>query len=168
MAESRVIQVNGQAIGLTGLDEALEALGPAWRERPQAEVGQVLLEKLGPRNYIPTSARPAYLAALAREYRRWQGLPVQEEPRRGLEVKVLGQGCGRCEALVREVMGALQRLGLAAQVEHITDIREIAALGVMGTPALMLNGQVVMSGGAPSARQLEDWLSQAAKGGQEG
>lgn len=61
-------------------------------------------------------------------------------------VKVLGGGCANCHALEASAKAALAELGLPQEVGHITDFGEIAACGVMHTPALMVDGKVVASG----------------------
>jgi small redox-active disulfide protein 2 len=162
MADTRIITVNGQKVGLSGLDQALMDLGHTWATRDDQAVGQELLRLLAPHNYIPSSAREAYARALCREYRRHLGQTVAEEPPAGMEIKVLGQGCSRCEALTASVMQVLSELGLAASVEHVRDMRQIARFGVMGTPALVINGQVFCVGSVPSPRQLKSWLAAAA------
>lgn len=71
--------------------------------------------------------------------------PVQKET--GNEaIKVLGGGCASCHALEDAAKAALEELGLPQEVGHITDFAQIAACGVMQTPALMVDGQVVSCG----------------------
>ncbi len=61
-------------------------------------------------------------------------------------VKVLGSGCARCSALEAAVRAALAELGVDAAIEHVTDFMQIAAYGVMTTPALVVGGR-----GCPAA-----------------
>jgi small redox-active disulfide protein 2 len=61
-------------------------------------------------------------------------------------VKVLGSGCAKCNALEKAVREALAELGMDTQVEHVTDFAQIAAFGVMSTPALVVDGKVVSFG----------------------
>lgn len=63
-----------------------------------------------------------------------------------LSIKVLGSGCAKCNALEGTVKEALSELGIAVIVEHISNFAEIAAYGVMSTPALVINNKVVSSG----------------------
>lgn len=167
MVETRRIKVNGQEVGLTGLDQALAELAPSLADKGEAEAGQALLTRLGRENYIPESARGAYAAALARELRRFLGQSGVEEPAQGLTVRILGQGCPRCEALTQSVMSVLGEMGLAADVEHLRDIKQIAAYGVMGTPVLVINGQVMCVGQNPGEGQLRRWLGAASRAGKE-
>jgi hypothetical protein len=162
VGETRRIKVDGREVGLTGLDQALEELAPGLAGQGDAAAGQALLTRLARENYIPDAARPAYVRALARQLRKFLGQDYAEEPSPGLTVRILGQGCARCEALTSAVLGVLGEMGLAADVEHLRDIKEIAAYGVMGTPALVINGKVVAVGQTPNPGQLRQWLAQAA------
>ena len=64
----------------------------------------------------------------------------------GASVKVLGAGCARCNALEAATKAALEQLGMDAAVDHVTDFSQIAAYGVMTTPALVVDGKVVSLG----------------------
>ncbi len=66
--------------------------------------------------------------------------------REGAAVKVLGSGCAKCNALEAAAKAALQQLGMDATIEHVTDFAQIAAYGVMSTPALVVDGKVVSYG----------------------
>lgn len=68
------------------------------------------------------------------------------KPAGGALVKVLGAGCPKCRALAAAAEAALSELGLDPVVEHVTDYGEMAKYGVMSTPALVVNGQVVSAG----------------------
>jgi hypothetical protein len=60
-------------------------------------------------------------------------------------------------------MAVLAEIGLAADLEHVRDIREIAFYGVMGSPALVIDSKVVAAGKIPSKNQLKEWLKAASK-----
>ena len=64
----------------------------------------------------------------------------------GRMVKILGGGCAKCNQLEAAAKAAMEELGLAPEVDHITDFAQIAAYGVMTTPALVVNGSVVCYG----------------------
>ena len=64
----------------------------------------------------------------------------------GESVKVLGSGCAKCNELEKNVKAALEQLGMDTSIEHITDFTQIAAYGVMSTPALVVDGKVVSYG----------------------
>lgn len=61
-------------------------------------------------------------------------------------VKVLGSGCAKCNALERAAREALAELGMETAIDHVTDFTQIAAYGVMTTPALVVDGKVVSCG----------------------
>ena len=67
-------------------------------------------------------------------------------PAGGERVQVLGSGCARCAALEAAAVEALAELGMDPSVGHVTDFTQIAAYGVMSTPALVVDGQVVSRG----------------------
>lgn len=64
----------------------------------------------------------------------------------GARVKVLGSGCAKCQALEANTVAALRQLGMDPQVDHVRDFAQIAAYGVMSTPALVVDGKVVAFG----------------------
>ena len=61
-------------------------------------------------------------------------------------VKVLGSGCAKCHALEQATREALEELGMDTTIDHVTDFAQIAAYGVMTTPALVVDGKVVAYG----------------------
>jgi hypothetical protein len=145
-------------VGITGLKTAIEEL-ISWQGRPDAEIAQALLAKLKPRNYIPASAQDEYSKAFLKAFKRALGEEVEEE-RSGLSIKILGPGCPCCERLEQTVMAVLGELDLPAEVEHVRDPKEITALGVCSTPALLINNQIKAIGAVPPAAMLKQWLMQ--------
>ena len=67
-------------------------------------------------------------------------------PQGGAGVKVLGSGCAKCNALEQATREALEELGMDTAIDHVTDFSQIAAYGVMTTPALVVDGKVVAYG----------------------
>lgn len=61
-------------------------------------------------------------------------------------VKVLGSGCAKCNQLETAASEALKQLGMDSTIEHVTDFEQIATYGVMSTPALVIDDQVVSYG----------------------
>jgi small redox-active disulfide protein 2 len=76
-----------------------------------------------------------------------------------LKVQVLGTGCPKCNTLAERVESAVAELGLSCELEKVTDIKDIMAMGVMMTPALAVDGAVKVSGRVPSVDQLKEMLS---------
>lgn len=81
-----------------------------------------------------------------------------------LQVKVLGSGCPNCQRLEAEAKAALDEAKIAYTLTKVTDFGDIAGYGVMSTPALVLNEQVVSSGRIPKRTQIVDWAMQASAG----
>ncbi len=79
-------------------------------------------------------------------------------------VKVLGSGCRNCEATAELVSRKAQELGVQVRLEKITDMAEIMAHGVMSTPGVIVDGELVHAGGMPSAEQVAAWLQGAGSG----
>ncbi len=76
-----------------------------------------------------------------------------------LTVEILGTGCKKCQQLEANAREAVAALGIEASVHHITDAAEIAQRGVMRTPALVVNGQVVSSGQVLTAEKIKPLLA---------
>lgn len=64
----------------------------------------------------------------------------------GASVKILGSGCAKCNQLEAATRAALEQLGMDTEIDHITDFTQIAAYGVMSTPALVVDGKVIAYG----------------------
>ncbi|UCD88297.1 MAG: thioredoxin family protein [Desulfobacterales bacterium] len=75
-----------------------------------------------------------------------------------MEIKVLGPGCDRCDELERVLMEVLAEMDLSADLEHVRDIKELGRYGVMGTPALIINGRVKCVGSVPPRDKIVEWL----------
>ena len=75
-----------------------------------------------------------------------------------LKIEVLGPGCPKCQLLEKNVRTAVEEMGIEAEVTKISEIKEIAARGVMMTPGLVVDGQVVSSGHLLSVIQVKKRL----------
>ena len=78
-----------------------------------------------------------------------------------VKIEVLGSGCANCQRLEAMAKAAVAKLGLEAQVEHVTDIKEIMARGVMATPGLAVNGKIVSKGRVPAPAEVEGLIKGA-------
>src|SRR5574344_15378 len=83
-------------------------------------------------------------------------IDAARKPAKG--VKVLGSGCPKCQALEKATVEALAALGMDTAVEHVTDFAKIAAYGVMSTPALVVDGKVVLYGRALTKDEVKKIL----------
>ncbi|MEF9962072.1 MAG: thioredoxin family protein [Erysipelotrichaceae bacterium] len=68
--------------------------------------------------------------------------------------KVLGSGCAKCEELERVTREAMDMFGLEDEIEHVTSYAQIAAYGVIATPALVIDGKVVSCGKTLSTNEV--------------
>ena len=82
-----------------------------------------------------------------------------EELKKDDGIKILGSGCKKCAKLEESVKKAIEELNLNLEIEHITDFSQIASYGVMSTPALVLNGEVVSFGKVLSVDEVKHILS---------
>ncbi|WP_142533448.1 thioredoxin family protein [Saccharicrinis carchari] len=76
-----------------------------------------------------------------------------------MEIKVLGTGCAKCKSLEKVTREAVKKAGVDATITKVEDIVEIMQFGVMTTPAVVVNGQVVVKGKVPSVDELTKLLS---------
>jgi small redox-active disulfide protein 2 len=77
-------------------------------------------------------------------------------------IKILGSGCANCHRLEANTRAALTTLGVAATVEKVTDVGDIASYGVMRTPGLVVDEQVLVSGRVPDAAEIARLLAPSA------
>ena len=76
-------------------------------------------------------------------------------------IEVLGSGCQKCQHVERIVREVVDEARIEAEVRHVTDYGEIAARGVLATPALAIDGRVVVAGRIPTREQVATWLGVA-------
>ena len=81
------------------------------------------------------------------------------------KIQVLGTGCPKCRKLAENAEEAAKALGAPYEVTKVTDIDEILAFGVMTTPALVVDGEVVVAGRAPSVEELKVMIAAFKEGG---
>ncbi len=75
-----------------------------------------------------------------------------------MKIQILGPGCPKCKALEANARGAVAAIGAAADFEKVTDIDAIMNMGVMMTPALVVDGQVKSFGRILSKEQIANIL----------
>lgn len=75
-----------------------------------------------------------------------EAMQSAESEKKEAGIKILGGGCAKCNALEAATVEALRELGMDTTIDHVKDYEKIAAYGVMTTPALVVDGQVVSYG----------------------
>jgi small redox-active disulfide protein 2 len=76
-----------------------------------------------------------------------------------MRIQIAGPGCPNCQNTERNVVNACAELDLAADISHVTNIAEILDLGVMRTPAVVIDGEIVISGRVPTVGELKSTLA---------
>jgi small redox-active disulfide protein 2 len=78
-----------------------------------------------------------------------------------LTIKVLGSGCANCHKVEELAKQAVAQLAIDARVEMVTDVKEIMRFGVMSTPGIVIDEQVVSAGRVPSLPQITTLITNA-------
>ncbi len=78
-----------------------------------------------------------------------------------MKIQVVGPGCNRCQLTEQNVINACAALDLPADITHVTDVREFANLGVMATPSVIVDGEIVSAGKVPSVEEIKKLLAQS-------
>jgi len=76
-----------------------------------------------------------------------------------MEIKVLGTGCPKCKTLEKITRESVSELGINAEITKVTDIDKIMEYGIIRTPGLVINGEVVLSGRIPSATEIKELIN---------
>jgi len=76
-------------------------------------------------------------------------------------VKILGAGCSNCERLYEVTRRAVDSLGAQVEVIKITDYQEMMKYGILQTPGLVINEELVMVGKVPSLGDMTTLLTTA-------
>ena len=74
-------------------------------------------------------------------------------------IKVLGTGCANCKTVAKLIAAVAEEKGIAIELEKVEEIREIMSFDILSTPGVVVDGQVVHSGGIPSREKIEQWLT---------
>lgn len=139
------INVGNVQIGIAGLNKIIDEVKASQiSEEDQLQV--ILLEKVKINNYVPPSKENEYAAALLKCYKKSIGVQVEADSAEGLVFYILDPGCPACDQLERDTKSILAELNMAANVEHIRNVNEIASFGFIRTPALVLNKKIILSG----------------------
>nr|MBD3621130.1 TM0996/MTH895 family glutaredoxin-like protein [Sunxiuqinia sp.] len=76
-----------------------------------------------------------------------------------MDIKVLGTGCPKCKSLEKATREAVAEAGISASVTKVEDIVEIMNYGVMTTPALVVDGKVLVKGKVPTVAEIKTLLT---------
>lgn len=79
------------------------------------------------------------------------------------KLQILGTGCPKCKKLTEMTEAAAKAAGMEYELEKVTDIDRIVELGVMATPALVVDGQIKVAGRLPGAAELAAMLKQEGR-----
>jgi small redox-active disulfide protein 2 len=150
------IRIGQHQVGLIGLKDALTEVRSLGLNNPE-DIKTEIIQRLRVANYITPQVEADYGEAVLREYRRSCGEDVPEDTGI-LEIRVLGQGCMRCEELMHRVMAVVAELKLPADVQHIRDLNRIAEYGMVATPGLVINGKLKSVGKVLSVKELKEML----------
>lgn len=77
------------------------------------------------------------------------------------KIEILGTGCPRCKKTEEVIKKALEELGIDAMVEKVEDVTEIISRGVASTPAVAIDGKVVISGKIPSLEEAKSLIQKS-------
>jgi arsenite/tail-anchored protein-transporting ATPase len=81
-----------------------------------------------------------------------------------MKIKVLGSGCSKCRSTIGIIERAAHDAGVEIEIIKVESPYEIKACGVHATPAVVIEGQVVHSGGIPSREAVQAWFKPAGIG----
>jgi small redox-active disulfide protein 2 len=76
-----------------------------------------------------------------------------------MEIKILGTGCSKCKTLEKLTRDVVSKNGINATITKVDDIMEIMKYNIMTTPALVIDGKVVIKGIVPSAEEIKQLLT---------
>ncbi len=76
-----------------------------------------------------------------------------------IKLTIYGSGCAKCNLLTQHAEVAAREKGIEYELEKVTDMNQIIDAGVMRTPALAVNGNIVVTGNVPSAENLKQFLA---------
>ncbi|MFA5925654.1 MAG: thioredoxin family protein [Parcubacteria group bacterium] len=75
-----------------------------------------------------------------------------------MDIKILGTGCPNCRKLEANTEQALEELKIKADIEKVTEIKDIMSYGILGTPALVVDGEIKVYGRVPETKEIKELL----------
>jgi len=76
-----------------------------------------------------------------------------------MEIKILGTGCAKCKTLEKLTREVVSKNEISASITKVEDIVEIMKYNIMTTPALVIDGRVVVKGRVPSEAEIKQLLT---------
>ena len=153
----RLLKIGKTSVGLIGLDPAINTC--LEQNTDPQDATESIFRIIAELNYVPSSANKRYKDAILKEYTR--RLAGDEITRDTLEIRVFGSGCVTCDKLATQIFDTLGRFNLVADIEKIFDMDEIWRHGVLATPALMINGEILCQGKMPTPAEIDEWIEKA-------
>ena len=160
--------VGEKSVGIVGLRKVMEGLAKSSSGKSDSECREILFREIAAHNYIPQKMAEEYKDALLRAYRVFTGESAEEAPASGVRIQVLGPGCYNCDKMEKDVREALAELNIRGDLSHVTEPAEIAKFGVLGVPALVINGRIVCVGTVPDRNRIRQWLMDLKASGECG
>jgi small redox-active disulfide protein 2 len=81
-----------------------------------------------------------------------------------MKIQIAGPGCMNCKTTEQRVFNACAELNVAADISHVTDYNEMTKLGVLRTPAVVVDGEIAIMGRVPSVAELKTLLGARTAG----
>ncbi|MCX8082013.1 MAG: thioredoxin family protein [bacterium] len=75
-----------------------------------------------------------------------------------MEILIVGAGCPKCQAVEKIVRETVEEMEISATISHLYDIKQFAKYGVTITPAVVVNGKVILAGKVPSKEEIKKLL----------
>ena len=75
-----------------------------------------------------------------------------------MKIQIYGSGCRKCETLAANAVVAAQAMGVSYELEKVTDINAIIDAGVLRTPALAVDGRVLVEGKVVGADEIRNLI----------
>ncbi|HEX9158344.1 MAG TPA: thioredoxin family protein [Syntrophales bacterium] len=157
---SDIVQVSmgDRAIGIVGLKKVMADLAVTASGKTDGECREILYRGIADQNYIPPKMVEEYKDALLRAFKTFTGEAAEAAPAGGVRIQVLGPGCHNCDRMEQDVREVLAKMKIPGDLSHVTDPAEIAKYGLMGVPALVINGRIVCVGTVPDRNRIRQWL----------
>jgi small redox-active disulfide protein 2 len=152
------VSIGDRSIGIVGLKKVMTDLSETAAGKTDDERREILYQGIAGQNYIPPKMVEDYKDALLRAFKVFTGEAAEQAPAGGVRIQVLGPGCFNCDKIEKDVREVLAELKIPGDLSHVTDPVEIAKFGVLGVPALVINGRIVCVGTVPDRNRIKQWL----------